>query len=94
MRISVLGAGWLGLPFAQLLIEKGHQVQVSKRSEEGVKQLQAQGLNAIQFDADNLLKDEHINLDNAQLSDFFNCDLLLITIPPALDKGEGSNTLN
>lgn len=43
MRISLLGSGWLGFPLAKLLIEEGHAVSISTRTEAKIPKIQAIG---------------------------------------------------
>ena len=47
--ISILGAGWLGLPLATALKEQGYAIVLSKRSAEDVDKLAAQGWNTARF---------------------------------------------
>lgn len=73
--ISILGAGWLGLPFGKKLVELGYLVKGSSTNAKKLAKIEAAGINGF------LLKvDEGIQGDNRE--DFFACDLLFINIPP------------
>lgn len=70
--ISVLGCGWLGLPLTQHLKKNGYKLNSSVRSEESLKHLNSLEIECVRFDLDNFTV-----LD----SDFFDCDLLIISTP-------------
>jgi len=76
-NISILGAGWLGLPLAITLQKAGHTVKASTTSAEKIKSFEDHHLQAF-----------HINLDEPQLSENLlsflqDTDILIITVPPA-----------
>lgn len=74
MKIGILGAGWLGLPLAELLQTKGWEVRVSTTSTEKHKQLLRNGFDSY------ILKFEPELVGN---SDFFEgLDILFLNIPP------------
>ena len=75
MTISILGAGWLGMPFGKKLVQLGHTVKGSTTSKDKLEKIKAAGMQAF------LLKVEE-ELVGEQLDDFFSCDLLVINIPP------------
>ncbi|MFD2602456.1 SDR family oxidoreductase [Flavobacterium suzhouense] len=85
MQISILGCGWLGLPLAQSLINKGFLVNGSTTSTEKTEVLKATGIhpflislsaNGIDGDMDSFLRESEI---------------LIIDIPPKL-RGENSES--
>jgi nucleoside-diphosphate-sugar epimerase len=78
--ISVLGAGWLGLPLAQHLQAQGYEVRVSRTTAAGVLEMSQQGLDAfaIALAAETALPD----------SPFWHAPTLLITVPPQRDMAE------
>jgi nucleoside-diphosphate-sugar epimerase len=80
MVVSILGCGWYGKALARSLIQKGITVKGSSTSDEKLEQLSLEGIipHSVQFDADSE------NFDPA----FFECDVLLISIPPKFRKGE------
>ena len=72
--ISILGCGWYGLPLAKSLIEDRFIVKGSTTSEAKLETLAKFNIKPylINFDG------EHAYYDD----DFFNCDILIISIPP------------
>jgi nucleoside-diphosphate-sugar epimerase len=85
MVVSILGCGWYGKALARSLIQKGITVKGSSTSDEKLKQLSAEGITpySVQFDASNE------NFDPG----FFDCDVLVISIPPKFRKGETTGYL-
>jgi nucleoside-diphosphate-sugar epimerase len=84
-QISILGCGWLGLPLAKSLIEKGFSVNGSTTSVEKIAVLEKAGISPFQI---NLFEDRiEGNLD-LFLS---NSEVLIIDIPPKL-RGNSSDT--
>ena len=72
-KISILGCGWLGLPLAKSLIEKGFSIKGSTTSEEKLQVLQNAGIQpfliSIKFDkvvgdVVNFLNESDQNLDS------------------------------
>jgi nucleoside-diphosphate-sugar epimerase len=84
-KISILGCGWLGLPLAKSLLEKGFSINGSTTSLEKIAILEKAGISPFQI---NLFEDRiEGNLD-LFLS---NSDVLIIDIPPKL-RGDSSDT--
>ncbi|WP_426667931.1 SDR family oxidoreductase [Mucilaginibacter sp. McL0603] len=85
MVVSILGCGWYGKALTRSLIQKGITVKGSSTSDEKLKQLSSKGIipYSVQFDADSE------NFD----SSFFECDVLIISIPPKFRKGETAGYL-
>ncbi|HEY9000880.1 MAG TPA: SDR family oxidoreductase [Mucilaginibacter sp.] len=85
MIVSILGCGWYGKALAKDLLQKGITVKGSATSTEKLDGLRELGISpfVVQVNADQL------NYD----ADFFKCDVLVISIPPGLKKGEGSSYL-
>lgn len=85
MTISVLGCGWYGKALAISLVQKGIAVKGSATSLEKLEQLASSGIAPflVQFSAD---KEQ---FDPA----FFDCDILVISIPPKFRKGETADYL-
>lgn len=75
MQISILGCGWLGLPLARTLLERGHHVKGSTTREEKLATLEESGIDPylIRFSPE-------IN-ENYQ-PDFFDSEVLIVNIPP------------
>ena len=80
--ISILGCGWYGLALAKNLIAAGYVVKGSTTSEHKIAQLKEQGI-------DSYL----LNLGNPQAEfdiAFFECDVLIICIPPRKNNTEAT----
>jgi nucleoside-diphosphate-sugar epimerase len=73
MKISILGAGWLGLPLGEALIQEGHEVKGSTTSSEKLDLIKEKGLTPYFIDLD---QEEELPLD------FFQTDILILTLPP------------
>lgn len=79
--ISILGCGWYGLALAEALLADGYVVKGSTTSEYKLGQLKALGI--IPY---------RINLAVAEFdSDFFECDVLIISIPPGKKANDSLN---
>jgi nucleoside-diphosphate-sugar epimerase len=74
-RISLIGLGWLGLPLAKRLREKGHQVKGSATTPEKVEKLKNEGL-----DAFCLKLSPHP--EGVGFKSLFDTDVLIVNIPP------------
>ena len=84
-KISILGCGWLGLPLAKSLIEKGFSINGSTTSVEKIAVLEKAGISPFQI---NLFEDRiEGNLD-LFLS---NSNVLIIDIPPKLRGNSSEN---
>ncbi|WAJ69796.1 NAD-dependent epimerase/dehydratase family protein [Catenovulum adriaticum] len=75
INISVLGAGWLGLPLALSLKQAGNKVKVSHSSEQACEKTRLQGL-----DAHVCKLGDTFNITQSQA--LFESDILIVTIPP------------
>lgn len=73
--ISVLGCGWLGLPVASFLVQKGYEVKGSTTKEEKLIQLAQHGIKPF------LIKVKESVLGQ-NLAQFFQSELLILNIPP------------
>ncbi len=74
MKIAVLGCGWLGLPLAKRLVDKGCTVVGSKRTKQDVDELNQHGICGLQYSlGDDLTQDS--------LAKVFSCDVLVLNIP-------------
>lgn len=69
--ITVIGAGWLGLPLALQLQQDGHAVTATATSAEGAARLAAQGLAAIT-----------LRLGEGQSTTLPPSKVIIVTIPP------------
>jgi nucleoside-diphosphate-sugar epimerase len=77
-QISILGCGWLGLPLAKALLEKGFLINGSTTSEEKILMLKNKGINPflIRLDSQNVVGEMDHFLDGSTT--------LIIDIPPKL----------
>ncbi|MDT3401072.1 SDR family oxidoreductase [Mucilaginibacter terrae] len=78
--ISILGCGWYGLAVGNALAQVGYSIKGSTTSPERFDELEAA-----------LIHPYQVNITGSAAvydNDFFNCDTLIISIPPKLRKGE------
>ena len=78
IQISILGCGWLGLPLAKRLIEKGHSVNGSTTSENKLSVFEDAGINPFLVTLESESISENIN------SFLTESEILIIDIPPKL----------
>lgn len=72
--ISILGCGWLGLPLGKLLVSEGYTVKGSTTRTEKLAEIAAAGIQACLLELT-----PEVNGDREAL---FQCDILVINIPP------------
>ncbi|GAC1601038.1 MAG: SDR family oxidoreductase [Hymenobacter sp.] len=79
-EVSVLGAGWLGLPLAQYLRAQGYPVKAARTTAPGMAELESLGLEAFQVAL----------AANTALPDgpFWHSPTLVVTIPPQRGRTE------
>ena len=75
MCISILGCGWLGLPLAQTLLQRGYTVKGSTTRKEKLATLDEHGI------APYLIRFSPQINDDYQ-TDFFDSEVLMVNIPP------------
>jgi nucleoside-diphosphate-sugar epimerase len=80
--ISILGCGWLGLPLGETLVRSGYHVKGSTTKEEKLIQLQNVGIIPYQIQLEPHIKGE--------IGDFFESDIVVISIPPRAQKGDSN----
>ena len=85
-RISILGTGWLGLPLGLHLKELGYQVKGSTTSAKKIQEIVKNGLQPYLIQIDDRVVGE-----NGE--DFFDTDILIITIPPSREAERYQNTI-
>ncbi|MBV5314855.1 MAG: NAD(P)H-binding protein [Prolixibacteraceae bacterium] len=73
--ISILGCGWLGVPLARHLLDNGFTVKGSVTSTEKFDLLQNAGIQPYKI----VLNEKLAEVND---STFFDCDVLIISIPP------------
>lgn len=76
--IAILGLGWLGLPLAQQLLEKGYKVRGSVTSVEKKNQLTKEGIPIFQIQLN------ETGVEGDVKSFFNNTKIVIIAIPPKL----------
>ncbi|UII28422.1 SDR family oxidoreductase [Fulvivirga maritima] len=74
--ISVIGCGWLGLPLSKELTKKGHIVNGSTTQEKKISSIRNANVKPYLLD---------INHKGIKNSDFFNTEIIIITLPPSSD---------
>ena len=77
-KISILGCGWLGLPLAKSLLEKGFSIKGSTTSVEKISILENNGIQGFQIELLELAIKGNID------SFLENSEILIIDIPPKL----------
>jgi nucleoside-diphosphate-sugar epimerase len=80
LKISIVGCGWIGLPLAQFLKEKGYWVKGSVTSRKKMEELQALGIQGFELIFDPKKRSPQ-NTD-----DFFDTDILIILLTPQESK--------
>jgi nucleoside-diphosphate-sugar epimerase len=85
MTISILGCGWYGLALAKSLVNKWIKVKGSTTTTDKLSLLAEQGIEPHLIDL----------TPNAEIIDqnFFDCDILWISIPPKARSGQGAEYL-
>lgn len=85
MVVSILGCGWYGKALAKSLLKNGVTVNGSATSPEKLQQLSDLGIIPclVNFKADGEDYDP----------EFFECDILIVSIPPKARKGEAKDYL-
>lgn len=84
-QVSVLGCGWLGLPLAKSLLEKGFSVKGSTTSLDKISVLQNSRIQPFQIE----LSEQEIK---GEIKLFLqNSELLIIDIPPKLRSNSSEN---
>ena len=79
--VSILGCGWLGYPLALKLLAKGFKVKGSTTSQAKIEYFKSSGIIPYQLTVTN---DEKQGVPDKK--DFFEADLLIITLPPKVRK--------
>ena len=84
-RISILGCGWLGFPLAQRLLSDDISLKVkgSTTSADKIEKFKASGIEGFLFNLN-----PEISGNDDEIKSFFDCDTLIISIPPRLSKNE------
>lgn len=83
-KISILGCGWLGLPLAKHFITQGFSVNGSVTNPLKFDLLQESGIEPYRL----VLNDDGVDCDDFR---FFDCDILIISVPPGRSSGNAAN---
>ncbi|NLR91299.1 NAD(P)H-binding protein [Flammeovirga agarivorans] len=75
-NVSIIGAGWLGMPLIDQLIEAGYNVKASTSTEEKLIDIRTKGAKAY------LLKFTPTCQDMEALKDLLDTDVVIILLPP------------
>lgn len=75
--ISILGCGWLGLPLAKALIQKGYDVAGSTTSPEKINSLIALGVKPFTIAL-------NPDFEGSNKKEFFESDILIVAFPPRI----------
>jgi nucleoside-diphosphate-sugar epimerase len=86
MKISILGCGWLGLPLAKHLIEKGHTVKGSTTSENKLPLLSEVGIEPFLIKFSPQIELASSLSASSQTTQFLDSEILIICIPPRAGK--------
>ena len=84
-QISLLGCGWLGLPLAKSLLEKGFSVKGSTTSAEKILVLESNGIRPFQIEL------SETDIKGEIVSFLENSEILIIDIPPKLRSVTSEN---
>ena len=84
-QISILGCGWLGMPLAKALLQKGYKIKGSSTSEDKLEVLKSAGIQPFKIE----LKEEKVLGDIASFLE--GSEILIIDIPPGLRRNPNSN---
>ncbi|USD40180.1 NAD(P)H-binding protein [Vibrio sp. SCSIO 43135] len=87
--ITVVGAGWLGLPLCENLALKGHTVYASRTTEEGKNELSSKGLHAF---VSNLNEPASNGLSSILLSQ--QSEIVVGSFPPGFRKGNSTGYID
>lgn len=86
-KIAIIGLGWLGLPLAQQLAEKNHEVVGTTTSDEKKQRLISQGIRAYTL----TLSGDTPDFSSLKVNGF---DVMVIAITPGFKRGKADYALN
>ncbi|AFU68410.1 short chain dehydrogenase/reductase, atypical SDR family [Psychroflexus torquis ATCC 700755] len=84
-QISILGCGWLGIPLAKALLQKGYKIKGSTTSSEKLEVLKSEGIQPFKIE----LKERKVIGDIASFLE--GSEILIIDIPPGLRRNPTSD---
>jgi nucleoside-diphosphate-sugar epimerase len=80
LKVSVLGCGWAGLPAAAALVKNGYTVKGSTTHLTNMPSLALNGVLPYRVIAS-------LTLEGERVTEFFNTDVLIVTLPPPRMQG-------
>ncbi|MBR9726973.1 SDR family NAD(P)-dependent oxidoreductase [Shewanella intestini] len=85
-KVTLIGCGWFGLPFAKSLLKQGFHVSANKRLAQDITPLNDIGIDGFQLDLADVdcIEPKHISA----IEQHFDSDFLVINIPPGLRRKE------
>lgn len=83
-KISIIGCGWLGLPLGVHFIHAGNSVSGTSTRLERLDELKAAGIKPYQ------LKAQDGGWHGSDMTGFFDCETLIIAIPPGIRRNPES----
>lgn len=88
-KVLIVGAGWLGLPLAKALINKGYDVTATRTTAEGVNELEQADLNAIALNLSELSsEDKQLAVTNQLIN--LDVETIIGCFPPGFRTGGGA----
>lgn len=84
VKISILGCGWLGVPLGKYFRERGFSVKGSVTNPLKFELLRESGIMPFRI----ILNDDGVDYNDFA---FFDCDALIISIPPGRSSGSATN---
>ncbi|MBT0726880.1 SDR family oxidoreductase [Rosenbergiella australiborealis] len=85
-KIAIIGLGWLGMPLALALSQRGNEVQGSKTSDDGILAAQRCGISAVK-----LVMTPDIDCDAEELAQLMSVETLIITLPASRSSEGGEH---
>jgi len=85
-KIAIIGLGWLGMPLALALSQRGYEVQGTKTSEDGVLAARRCGIDAVK-----LVTTPNIDCDAQELEQLMLVDTVIITLPASRSSEGGEH---
>lgn len=82
-KISIAGCGWFGTPLAKKLTKEGFKIKGSTTTPSKLQALEDLGIQAYLLDVS--------NTEEIHNNDFFNCDILILNIPPKTNTSENNS---
>lgn len=87
-NLTVIGAGWLGLPLAQYLMTIGHSVMATRTNESGVQHTKSLGVDALSADLNTTVSELELHLTRHPQQILIGC------FPPGFRRQHSGNYVN